>query len=211
MANNQTPLTRNITRVFRKATSEQVTTGLDWYAEAHEFALDSAARHGITLAQSAGILAALSPMQSWGANKALAERFMAAGGLDAGYLPDNLAKARRILSGEVESADILTSNKVGAFFHGILTRGQTDVVCIDRHAWDIAVNVRNTDQTRPGLGSKARYGAAVEAYVNAARILTPEVGMPLFPAELQAVVWVTWRHRFWAEGAFDGHATSMGT
>lgn len=199
-----TPHTRHITAVFRSATAEQIASALDWYADAHAVASALAVKNGLTLDASAGIIAALSPMQSWGANVNLAARFMATpGGLTSGYLGANLAKARDILAGK-DAASILTSPKVGAFFAGILHAGMTDVVCVDRHAYDIAVNRRLNDDTRPKM-TRGQYAAIADMYKRAASILAREAGQTMSAAQVQAVCWVVWRARYWAPGAFDKH------
>lgn len=198
-----TPSTRNITRVFRSATAEQVASAADWYADAYRIADALADKYGVTVETAAGVIAALSPLQSWGANVNLAARFLAAGGLTSGYLSVGLAKAKRILDGE-HPEKVLTSNKVGAFYAGIVSAGQTDVVCVDRHAWSLAVNHRYAEGTIPSLTGK-RYEAAADAYRKAARILSRETGIALSPAMVQSVTWIVWRARFWSEGAFDSH------
>lgn len=197
--------TRNVTQVFRQATPEQIAAGSDWYSEAHSFAQGLSERFGVTLEVAAGVIAALSPMSSWGVNKDLAARFFEAGGLDAGYLSTGLAKARAIMDGMLpldEAFSAPTSRKTRAFYHCILTAGSTDHVCIDRHAYDVVTNTRNTDATRPKLAGK-RYDEAVVPYRRAARILSREYGT-ITPAQVQAVTWVTWRQKYWAVGAFDG-------
>jgi hypothetical protein len=200
-----TPHTRHITAVFRSATAEQIASALDWYADAHTVATALAVKNGLTLSASAGIIAALSPMQSWGANVNLAARFMSTpGGLTSGYLGANLAKAREILNG-ADAGKILTSPKVGAFYAGILHAGQTDTVCVDRHAYDIAVNRRLNDDTRPKM-TKGQYAAIADMYKRAASILSRETEQVMSAAQVQAVCWVVWRARYWAPGAFDKHS-----
>lgn len=190
-----TPRTANVTRVFRSATDAQVEKGMDWYAAAQREAAALADSHGVTLPVATGIIAALSPMNSWGANLSLADRFLAAGGLHEGYLSVGLAKARRILAGD-DILTVLHSEKVSAFYGCIVAGGITDVVCVDRHASDIAWNTRLTDSNRPKATGR-RYAAIADTYVRAGAIL----GLPA--AQVQAVTWVTWRNRFWADGAFD--------
>lgn len=199
-----TPKTANVTRVFRSATPEQIASAADWYADANRIAGVLADRYGVTINVAAGVIAALSPLNSWGANVNLAARFLATpGGLTSGYLSAGLAKARRILAGESPER-VLTSNKVAAFYAGIISAGATDKVCIDRHAWSIAVNYRYPDGAIPKLTDK-RYNEAQDAYRRAARILSREYGIDLSPAMTQSVTWVVWRARFWSEGAWDSH------
>lgn len=198
-----TNLTRNITKVFRSATAEEIQAGADWYADAYTIAEALAARYDVSVSTAAGVIAALSPLNSWGNNINLATRFIAAGGLDAGYLKANLAKARAILAG----ADVLTTLsglKVQNFYLGIITRG-AEGVCVDRHAYCLAVNDRSVTNSVPKLSPK-RYAEIADAYVRAARILSREYDMRITPAQVQSVTWTLWRRMWWSEGAFDGIA-----
>ena len=204
MTNTDTPSVRNITMLFRTATATEISEGANWYADAHEIAKALAVKHGVSVEIAAGVLAALSPLNSWGHNVNLAARFLAAGGLDAGYLYTQLAKARAILAGApVEKT--LGGEKTINFYLSILTAG-AEGVCIDRHAWSLAVNVRYADDAMPTLKGK-RYALAVAAYKRAAAILSREYGVTLTPAMVQSVTWVKWRAKFWAAGAFDAHET----
>lgn len=198
-----TNLTRNITKVFRSATAEEIQAGADWYADAYTIAEALATRYDVPVSTAAGVIAALSPLNSWGANINLATRFIAAGGLDAGYLKANLAKARAILAG----ADVLTTLsglKVQNFYLGIITRG-AEGVCVDRHAYCLAMNDRSVSNSVPKLSPK-RYAEIADAYVRAARILSREYDMRITPAQVQSVTWTLWRRMWWSEGAFDGIA-----
>jgi len=196
-------MTRNITRIFRTATAEEVQAGADWYADARNVAESLAFAHGTSVEVAAGVIAALSPLNSWGNNVNLAARLIAAGGLSAGYLKANLAKANAILGG----ADILptlSGLKVQNFYTGIITAGR-EGVCIDRHAYCIAVNDRSVSNNVPKL-SPTRYAEISAAYVRAARILSREYEMIITPAQVQSVTWTLWRRMWWSEGAFDGIA-----
>lgn len=201
------PSTRNVTRVFRLATPEQVSGALDWYADAHRVATALAARNNVSVEVAAGVIAALSPLNSWGANVNLAARFLEAGGLTSGYLKLGLAKAARILAGD-DILSTLSGDKVKAFYLCILHSGATDGVCVDRHAYDIATGHRHAEGTRPSLKGK-RYDAVADTYVRAARILSREVGYTIHAAQVQSVTWVAWRARYWAAGAFDGHSVEV--
>ena len=205
MAKYSTPSTRNVTRIFREATPEQIEAGIDWYADARRIAGVFAEQYGVTVEVAAGVIAALSPLNSWGANVNLASRFLAAGGLDAGYLRANLAKARRILAGD-DILSTLSGLKVTNFYRSIISAGE-DGVCIDRHAYSLAVNDRSVSNDIPSLSPK-RYAEVAECYVKAARILSRELGMPLAPAVVQSVTWTVWRNKWWSAGAFDGNVVS---
>lgn len=194
--------TRNITAVFRSADAALIEEGIAWYSDAKLIAEAFAAKHNVSLSVSAGVLAALSPLNSWGANVNLAARMLASGGtLDRGYLRANLAKARRIIA--EGTTDALGGLKVNNFYASILSGG-AEGVTIDRHAWCIAHNDRSKSNNIPSLTPK-RYAEIAERYVRAARILSREYDMPLSAAVVQAVTWVAWRRRYWGAGAFDNY------
>ena len=195
-----TPSTRNITRLFRTATTEQIVAGAAWYEDAYAVASALAVKNGVTVEIAAGVIAAVSPLNSWGANVNLAARILAAGGLSSGYLTLGLNKATAILKG----ADILKTlngEKISNFYLSIVSQGRKGV-CIDRHSWSLSVNVRYAEGNIPNIKGK-RYAAAVAAHVQAAKILSREYGFEITPAQVQSVTWKLWRAKFWAEGAYD--------
>lgn len=194
-----TPSAANVLAVYESATGVQIAKGMDWYADAHRVADAFAVRYGVTVDIAAGVIAAVSPLNSWGANVNLAARILAAGGLTAGYMSSGLRKCDSILAG-ADIASTLKGLKTVAFWEGIRTGGATDAVCIDRHAWDVAVATRMSEDTRPPLAGK-RYALAADAYRDAAKTLPG-----LTAAQLQAITWGTWRNRYWSDGAFDAHA-----
>lgn len=202
--NIPTPRVQNVTRVFRTATPAEVEAGAVWYTDAYNIASAFAVKYGVTVEQAAGVIAAVSPILSWGSNVNLAGRILAAGGtLTTGGLTANIAKANRIIAGEAPLTVFATSLKVRNFYLSIITKG-AEGVTIDRHAYDIAVNKRHTDDTRPGLTPK-RYAAAQAVYARAAEILSEETGVPLTAGQVQSVTWELWRNRYWRKGAWDGH------
>ena len=160
-------------------------------------ALALAVKNDVTVETSAGVIAALSPLNSWGANVNLAARLLASGGLSEGYLKVGLAKANAILAG-TDPLDVLKSDKVKNFYLCIAAGGDTSAVCVDRHAYSLAVDVRFEGETMPSL-SAGRYAAVSDAYGRAAARLGVSA------ARVQAVTWLEWRARFWADGAFDRH------
>lgn len=198
---------RNITRLYRAATPEQRAAGLEWYRDAHLITRALADKHGVTIDAAAGVVAALSPLRSWGDNVNLAARAIANGGLSGGAFKDSVQKVNRILSGE-PVLSVLGGDKVRAFWHCIVSAGQTSAVCVDRHALDAATNTRNTDETRPRLSAK-KYREVANAYVRAAEIISRESGRLVTPSAVQATVWLVWRARFWQAGAFDSHTVEL--
>ena len=205
MATKFNPSVRNITRVFREATPEEVQAGIDWYADAYRIAGIFADRYEVTREVAAGVIAALSPLNSWGNNLNLAARFLEAGGLDAGYLKANLAKARAILAGAPIEAT-LSGLKVVNFYRSIVSEGR-EGICLDRHAISLAHNDRSMSNDVPSLSPK-RYAELAEQYARAAKIVSRELGQTITPAVCQAITWKTWRNKWWSAGAFDGEGVS---
>lgn len=187
------PLTRRATATFRSATEDQLRRGRDWYPEAHRVARNQADEHGVTIEVASGVLAALSPRLGWGPNVMLAERMLASHGtLDHGALGRSLAGAREIYAGTAP-LEVLGGPKTRAFYQAILTAGESPDAVIDRHAWDMLVNQRGA--TPP---TRKQYVEAADRMQRAASILGETV------SNVQATAWIVWRHRFWADGAFDG-------
>lgn len=160
---------------------------LRWYATAYDAAADLSQLYGsYSPKQVAGVIAALSPQVSWKRNVELAESaivFHLMGVTITGQTGDNCLKAKRILDGEDPLA-VLGGLKVRAFYEGILTKGETETVCIDRHA--LAAWYCPGQEVWASLTPR-RYHAVAADYQTAARVLG------LAPAVAQAVVWCAWR------------------
>lgn len=197
-----TPNVQHITRLFRKAPHEDIVKGARWYEEAHAIATTFAERYSLSVEQVAGVLAAISPMQSWASNVKLGERILAGRGelTEGAGLRTNTAKANRIIKGEAP-LDVLGGDKVRNFYLSILTKG-AEGITIDRHAYDLACNTRHNEGERPQLKG-ARYAEYQGVYSRAAEILSFELAMPLTAGQVQSVTWELWRSKHWAKGAFD--------
>lgn len=186
------PLVRRATIAYRRATPEQLAAGRHWYMQANAIAHAQALRHGVPITVAAGVISALSPRLGWGPNTAIAERLLASRGtLDAGAMGRSLAHARAIYEGR-DPDRILRGQKTNAFYHAILSCGQSPVSVIDRHAWDMLTNQRGADG--PNI---TQYRAADAAMRRAAQILG--VGVH----EVQATTWLVQRAKYWRPGAFD--------
>jgi len=203
MTKHAEPSVRNLTRILRVSTPDEIQKGLDWYADAHNIASGLAVKYDCTVSAVSGIIAALSPLQGWGENISMAARFLEHGGLRSGYLRRGLVAADSIYR-LADPLAVLTGPKVRAFYLSILHAGETDAVCIDRHMWSAAVNTRYSEGTMPRV-TERRSRLAQDAVRKAARIWSRETDIQLFPAQAQAIIWTNWRRRFWSEGAFDGY------
>lgn len=194
MASKITPadkarMTRNVLKVYRRATAADIVDGRAWYAVAHELATELAP-HDVR--QAAGVIAALSPRLRWTGNVRAARNAYATGHA-SGVLKANARKADAILAG-ADPADVLGGHKVRAFYACIVSAGtDPDAVCVDMHAHDIAVGRVTDDASRGTLSTISGYAAIADAYRSAARIITRETGETITPAVLQAITWTTWR------------------
>jgi hypothetical protein len=190
------PSAANILAVYNLASADDLREGLAWYNTAHNWCrVMAGANRPHLIARNAGIVAALSPMNAWNNNKRKAAeviskrgRITVVKGQPNGIgLGANVSKAIAIYNG-AEPLDILSGDKVRAFYSTILDpQGDVDPV-IDRHAFDIAVGERTNDAARTILGRKGIYSAFAHEYREAAAIAG--IGAP----QMQAVTWITWRN-----------------
>jgi len=193
--------TRKLLFLYRKSTELRVrSSGMNWYLEAHKFALRLASTYGIGVDKAAGVISALSPMITWEQNKIDAEILIS--GWSAGvYVHDqnrvhnfstyskNVNKAEQILFTDqpVENFfSLKTGPKTLHFYLNILHPTKNTGVTIDRHviaAWE---------GIKDGSGGSRRvtahqYKKIESGYVSVAN----KVG--ILPHQLQAIIWVTYK------------------
>lgn len=199
MTNTDKPLVSNVLAVYNNATADHLRSGLSWYLDAHNFCVTMAGNrgqfgHATKVRRVAGIVAALSPLNGWGNNKAKAIQLINQRGIvsvdeNGGNgigLGRNVAKAQAIYNG-ADPLDILKGDKVRAFYRTIVDpMGDIDPV-IDRHAFDIAVGERTDEKRRGALSRKGVYSEFANVYREAAIIAG------IGSAQMQAITWVTWR------------------
>ena len=173
----------NILLEYLRATDVEVSEGMEWYADAHSLALELSPDD---IWRGAGVIAAFSPQRAWSHNVITARNAFDTG-IASGHTKVMCAQAQAILDG-APALDILKGPKVRAFAAGIATKGDTDIVTIDRHAHDIAMGRRFTDKARNI--NKSTFNKLSAAYVEAAEIIGVSA------ATLQAITWVSWRNRF---------------
>lgn len=173
---------RNILSVWHTASDQAVSEGRAWYQTAHDTAgmlADGDVKVG------AGLLAALSPQTAWWMNVELACDAYETGEATR-HTRDSCSKANRIMAG-VDPEDVLPMRrKTGQFYRCILNPADPVAVCIDRHAYDIAVGIPLGDWNR-GLSSYGRYALLAHCYWMAAQWVGET------PSVVQAVTWVAWR------------------
>ena len=193
--NIMTQHVRNILKVYRRATVEDIANGIEWYDRAKRYAETISKQTGVHLHTVIGVMAALSPNNKWERNVKDCERMVQAW-IDGEDLFDFKVscyntmklKAWSILDDNLTSdADILArlnGQKIRSFYSNI--RGLEEVT-IDGHALNIALGKLQgltTDKTNMG---KKVYIEMQKYYVRAAK----RVDIP--PHVLQAITWTTWK------------------
>jgi hypothetical protein len=183
--------TRNVTRMYRAASTDERAEGVSWYATARELA---AVLDPSDPVRAAAVIAVLSPQTSWARNVNLAKDAYA--GRPIGTVGRNADKARRLIAGE-DPEDVVSGPKVRAFWRTIADPTDPRTVVVDRHAIDVAAGEVLDDERRGKfLGRKGGYDAVCDVYRKAARILSKEYGITLSPAAVQATTWVHWRRNY---------------
>ena len=157
-----------------------------WYTIAQRETRRLARDHGTTRARAAGVIAALSPLQTWVGNVGAADQVLAAADRGDRTAPRvglrrNVAKAWAIATGEGRPLDILSGPKVRAFYRNIM--GDLSAVTVDRWA------ARAAGVTEAYPSTRARYDEVAACYIAAAAVVGVE------PAILQAIVWCSIRGR----------------
>ena len=189
-----------VAAVFRAADAATLRDGMRWYADAFRIAtaVGRAAGYKGKRAASvgAGILAALSPAGDWATVNVPAAWSVVNGAPLPFVTGANLAKAQAILDGG-DPLDVLVGAKVRAFYACILAKGDTDTVCVDRHAMAIPAGRKLTNAEQGAIGNVGIYDAVAAMYVDAAAALGVPAGV------VQAVTWVVWRG--WCYGKRAGH------
>lgn len=205
-----TPRTRNVTRMYRMGTPDQVARGRDWYRRASRLAEELAHKlpathpHHGDVERAAAVIAVLSPRVSWPLNVKLARHAYGLAFVHSeahqyppnlrGALPANSRKAARLLTTAEPSVAVVGGPKVTAFWRTIVDPSSVEAVVLDRHAVDVTLNRTTDDATRAKIiGTPAGYLAVATMYRRAAAILSREAGETITAAEVQAVTWTVWR------------------
>lgn len=177
------------------ASTEDYNAGLCWYQQAHDLAVTLATQYGYELWQTAGVIAALSPQQSWAFNQRAAAAAIEAHSKGepvtqqmTGQTQANVSKALRILDGEALTTTIgaclpKSGHKVWSFAQNIIAPSVSRNVTIDR--W--AVKAWATPETEFKHLTPNRYARCEADYQAAAAALG------IMPSQLQAIVWVAIR------------------
>lgn len=169
-------LTRNILRVYRNATEEEIETGSGWYDSALDRCTRLARNTTHSVEQAVAALAHLSPRVQWTANTRALEALLSGEAKPAGLLGRSWQIA---LEASVHEEPLTTFSaralKTKAFALSIL--GDHNAVCVDVWAARAAGVEDSVPFTRSG------YVMLAEAYRRAG------AREGVSPRDLQAIVW----------------------
>ena len=186
---------RNILKVYRRATTEDIANGVEWYDRAKRYAETISKWTNTNLNTVIGVMAALSPNNKWERNVKDCERMVQAwksgeelSDFKVSCYNTMKLKAWSILEDNLTSDDdILTrlnGQKIRSFYSNI--RGLNEVT-IDGHALNIALGkVQGLTSGKTNMGKKT-YIEMQRVYVRAAK------RVDIAPHILQAITWTTWK------------------
>ena len=196
----------NIIKMYEQASKKEIAETSKWYSDAQKFTetLSSEFNNQISSIKIAGVVAALSPRNEWNRNKFDAEQICKEF-LSNKYYQLNLfgyhfllnskvctfhankSKAIQILlSDDSKIESILKGNKLISFYRGII--GDTEAVCIDGHAFNIASNRVTSLAEVPAISDK-NYKIIQNVYRDAKNFINKRYNLNLKTGELQAVTW----------------------
>jgi hypothetical protein len=187
-----------ILATFFNATPAELADGATWYRRASDAAAIIASRYDLSADTVAGAIAALSPNNRWERNVSDTDQlcraftlggYTAADRVKVGTYGANKLKALRILTGE-SPLDVLGGLKVRAFYGCII--GDDSAVCIDGHAYAIWAGERIPTSQTPKIGAKL-YNSISADYICAADTINGITGADYSAAQIQAIVWLTYR------------------
>lgn len=181
----------NILDILDRATDAEYTSGMYWYVSANALAWEL---DFVDYRRAAGVIAALSPRLRWDKNVAYARLAYSLKGYDVtpeilSYIPtlnNSRTKALAMVNGERPENVLGNGLKTNAFYDNIARPYDSLAVTVDKHAFDIANNLR-TPYKGMVITDKV-YRSMADAYAIAAR----EVG--ILPMQVQAITWVAWRN-----------------
>ena len=196
----------NIERIFKQASKEEIAVTRKWYQNAKKFTEDLSLKFDNQLSSKkiAGVIAALSPRNEWNRNKfdaeTLCKEFLSNKYYQLnlfGYhtllnskvctFNTNKSKAIKILlSDDSKIESILKGNKLINFYRCII--GDSNAICIDGHAFNIACNRVSSLAEVPTISDK-HYKIIANVYRDAKNIINKRYGLNLKTMHLQSVTW----------------------
>jgi hypothetical protein len=191
---------KNILEIYKQANNEEISSGKIWYKQTNEISRLMAVKYNLTVIQTSGIIAALSPGTNWNQNiidannlcsllnvgkniKAIVCTTYNQNKFKASYLWQN-SQLTKIEVFQVLLGCSKKVNKTSSFFLNILNPEIDDICTIDRHAYRI--NLGLTESIDVPLTEK-RYLCMNSAYKQASKQIN------ISSIELQAITWLTFR------------------
>ena len=172
---------------------EDSLNGLEWYTQAHIWALRTAEVSGYPIEIVCAVVAVLSPAVSWEINKRDAWNLIMAEDRRMTVVSTyGLNKTKAIHMLETGDLTVLKGRKVTAFYNNILDPECHDHVTIDRHAIRACYGKSGLDMSAediPPPRSAKRYNHFSELYKRLA------VKHGLTPNQMQAIIWVEYRNK----------------
>lgn len=146
-----------IVSLFNNTSRANLDSGMTWYMQAHQYALELNVKHGIGIVKIVGIMAALSPNNKWARNKIDTDKFLSSPSLETKVctFTNQRKKALAIYhsDGQPETIlAILNGIKTKNFFSNILYYRECDKVTVDMWAFrsvgaeEKKKNVKNVTQ-----------------------------------------------------------------
>lgn len=173
-----------IEATYLMANRSQREEGCAWYVNALSLALLISAAHDLTIEQSAGLIAQLSPRLSWSRNVTAAHLVASGETSVPGVLGRNIKSAIVTMNSD-DPASTINGPKTSAFYRNIL--GDLNAVTIDVWAARTALGI--FEGTEVYLKRVGVYDAIAHAYKVAA------IRLRMHPAHVQAVCWIVERGR----------------
>lgn len=185
------PYTANITKWLNRASPEEWVHGLLWYPTAGVECQELSRLTGLSRASVCGVVAAISPMTRWEYNIRWAYNVIKGSGPCAAYKA-NIEKAKLIAAGR-DPMEVLSGDKVTAFYDLLLHGGESESCCIDSvailAAMDYTPKLASSDKVSDVFRRKSQMARIREAYKQAG------YRRGLRPSQAQAIVWTTYRNR----------------
>lgn len=184
---------------FFLASDAERREGAEWYERANDQVVKMAAKYGQPQSTCAGVIAALSPNNSWQRNiidaHNIIRSYVLHGSDDARQVKVctfgmNKEKAIDILSGK-DPLDVLGGLKVRSFYRLLFVPDCNDV-CIDGHAYSIWCGERVTTSGAPRI-PPSLYERIQADYREATDRINATLGTTYLPSQVQAITWIVHR------------------
>ena len=201
----------NIENVFKTASQERIAETRKWYSDAQKFTetLSLEFNNELSSNKIAGVIAALSPRNEWNRNKFdavnlckefLSNKYYQLNLFGYHFLLNskvctfhaNKSKAIKILlSDDSEIETILKGNKLINFYRCII--GDSEAICIDGHAFNIAANRVTSLAEVPPISDK-NYKIIANLYRETKNFINKEYNLNLKTYQIQSVTWNKYKH-----------------